>query len=93
MNVYNESTATIYGLNWKGGAEMENRFRIMSEKDLPLIMGVKEVGEVLGVSKNKVYQVFHSKGFPGFKVGSQHRVSREKFFKWLDSMESSHIIN
>ena len=53
---------------------------------LPLVMAPVDVARVLGVSKNTVYEVLHSKGFPAIKIGKQYRVQRDKFFQWLDEM-------
>ena len=52
--------------------------------NLPLVLTPADVQKVLSVSRNTVYEVFRSKGFPGFKVGKQLRVSREQFLKWIE---------
>lgn len=62
---------------------------ICGTNDLPMILTPAEVQQVLGISKNKVYDVFHSEGFPCFRVGKQYRVSKERFFQWLELAEKA----
>ena len=57
--------------------------------DLPMILTPAEVQQVLGISKNKAYEVFKSNGFPCFRVGKQLRVSRERFFQWMAQAEKA----
>ena len=54
-------------------------------EELPLVLTPIDIAAVLGISRNTVYEVIHSKGFPAFRVGKQYRVSRERFLTWLDS--------
>lgn len=59
--------------------------RVMSFDDLPLVLNVQDIAGVLGVSKNTVYELVHSKDFPKITIGKQYRVPREKFIAWLDA--------
>lgn len=59
--------------------------RVMSFDDLPLVLNVQDIAGVLGVSKNTVYELVHSKDFPKITIGKQYRVPREKFLAWLDA--------
>lgn len=53
--------------------------------DLPLVLTPKEVAVILGISRNKAYDLMHKKGFPSFKVDERHyKIHRDKFLKWLD---------
>lgn len=54
-------------------------------EELPLILTPKDIGIILGISKNNAYAVVHSEGFPAVRVGKQYRVLRSNFFAWLDS--------
>lgn len=54
-------------------------------EELPLILTPKDIGIILGISKNSAYAVVHSEGFPAVRVGKQYRVLRNNFFAWLDS--------
>ena len=47
----------------------EERFR--SYGDLPLTLTVPEVGEVLGISRAKAYDLARSEGFPSMRIGTR----------------------
>lgn len=51
--------------------------------DLPAVMSVMDVAQVLKVSRNTAYEAVHSAGFPAFTVGKQIRVSKAAFIEWL----------
>ena len=61
----------------------KERFRRV--EDLPLVLTPMDIAAVLGISRNTAYELIHSAGFPVFRVGTQYRISRERFQAWLDS--------
>ena len=52
--------------------------------DLPLMLSVPEVGEVLGISRAGAYELVRSKGFPKVKIGNRIVVPKEKFIQWIE---------
>lgn len=60
----------------------EGKFR--SYDDLPLTLTVPEVGEVLGISRAKVYDLARSEGFPSMRIGRRILVPRDKLIRWID---------
>lgn len=60
----------------------EERFR--SYGDLPLTLTVPEVGEVLGISRAKAYDLARSEGFPSMRIGTRILVPRNKLIRWID---------
>ena len=60
----------------------EGKFR--SYDDLPLTLTVPEVGEVLGISLAKVYDLARSEGFPSMRIGRRILVPRDKLIRWID---------
>ena len=58
-------------------------------EDLPLILQVRHVSKIMGLSKSATYEVFKLKDFPAI-VGVNERkcVYRDSFFSWLLSKES-----
>ena len=60
----------------------EGKFR--SYDDLPLTLTVPEVGEVLGISRAKVYDLARSEGFPSMRIGTRILVPRNKLIRWID---------
>lgn len=59
--------------------------------DLPMVLTPKDVAIVLGISRNKAYEVLHSKDFPAFQIGKQYRVHREQFVHWLNGSSGKKI--
>jgi excisionase family DNA binding protein len=53
-------------------------------EDLPLVLSVKQLQHVLGLGKNGVYNLLHQPGCPVIRLGRAVRVSRDRFFEWLD---------
>ena len=53
-------------------------------EDLPLMLSVPEVGEVLGISRAGAYELVHSVGFPHIKIGNRIVVPRDKFIAWIN---------
>lgn len=52
--------------------------------ELPVMLTVPQVAEVLGVSKTSAYELAHSDGFPSIALGTRLIVPRDKFLKWID---------
>ena len=47
-----------------------------SYDELPLMLSVHDVAEVLGISKSSAYVLVKEKGFPKLKIGA-----KQKYFK------------
>ncbi len=56
--------------------------------DLPLVLNPMDVAAILGTSKNTTYELFHSYGFPAFRLGKKYYISAGEFLKWLDGQAS-----
>jgi len=60
-----------------------------SEKDkYPFVLTAKHISEILDISERIAYEIMDSKDFPLLKIGRHKKVTREAFFKWLDSKQS-----
>ena len=55
-----------------------------SYDDLPLMLSVHDVAEVLGISKSGAYVLAKEKDFPTLKIGARVVVPREKFIEWIN---------
>ena len=55
-----------------------------SYDDLPLMLSVHDVAEVLGISKSSAYMLVKENGFPRLKIGARVVVPREKFIEWIN---------
>ena len=67
----------------------EGKFR--SYDDLPLTLTVPEVGEVLGISRAKAYDLARSEGFPSMRIGTRIFVPRDKLIRWIDKETEAQI--
>jgi excisionase family DNA binding protein len=70
------------------------RGEIMAPKNLedyPVILDSKNIAELLGVSRTYAYEIMEHKSFPLIRIGSQKRVQRDAFFKWLDEQAERHM--
>ena len=54
-----------------------------SYEDLPLMLNVQMIADVLGISRSKAYELASSKGFPSLKLGNRIIVPREQFVEWV----------
>ena len=55
-----------------------------SYDDLPLMMSVQEVADVLGISKSSAYVLAKEKGFPTLKIGARVVIPRDRFIEWIN---------
>jgi len=53
-------------------------------KELPLVLTMRHIQEITGLSKPKVYELAHTRGFPVVRFGRALRVPREAFLRWLN---------
>ena len=67
----------------------EGKFR--SYDDLPLTLTVPDVGEVLGISRAKAYDLVRSEGFPSMRIGTRILVPRDKLIRWIDKQTEAQI--
>lgn len=58
-----------------------------SQEQVPLILSVNDVADILGLSRAYAYNLFHAKGFPTIHIGKRMMVRKEKFFEWLLAQE------
>ena len=56
--------------------------------DLPLMLSVPELANVLGISRAGAYELVKSKGFPSLTIGSRIIVPRDKLMAWIDENSS-----
>ena len=54
-------------------------------EELRLVLSVKQVAEILGVSVPFCYELFRTKGFPSIRILKRWVVRKDQFFKWLDN--------
>jgi predicted DNA-binding transcriptional regulator AlpA len=55
--------------------------------DLPLMLRMTDVREILGVSKPIAYGLVKHPDFPALRFGKAIRVPRDRFFAWFEMWE------
>ncbi|AOZ92291.1 MULTISPECIES: helix-turn-helix transcriptional regulator [Paenibacillus] len=61
----------------------------MNKSDYPLILQIKDVKEILGVSRSTAYEIAREPDFPLLIINCRKIVYRDDFFKWLDSKRTN----
>lgn len=52
--------------------------------ELPLFLNVSDVAEIMNISKNKAYELFHKKDFPSIILGRRMLIPKLAFIKWME---------
>ena len=65
---------------------------IVNAKELPELLNMKQVQQLLGISKPMTYALAHRQGFPVVRFGRAIRVQREALLKWLER-QSGEVIS
>ena len=60
-------------------------------RELPVMLTVQNVQNVMGLSKPKAYELVHTKGFPVIRFGRSMRVPRDRFLEWLDDRVGAQV--
>lgn len=50
---------------------------------MPLFFNPRQLSDILGICKNKAYQLARSKGFPSMRIGKRIIIHRDRFVEWL----------
>jgi hypothetical protein len=58
---------------------------VKDAQELPLVLTMRHIQEIMGVGKDAAYQLPHIQGFPAIRLGKSIRVPRDRFFDWLDT--------
>ena len=51
--------------------------------DLPLMLSVPDLTEVLGISRAGAYELVKSEGFPSLHIGSRILIPKEELIVWI----------
>jgi len=52
--------------------------------ELPDVLSVKQLGQLLGVHANGVYELVHQQSFPSIQIGRKFVIPKAGFVKWLE---------
>ena len=54
-----------------------------SYDELPLLLNVKQLAELLGVSDSSVYELIQEDDFPFLRIGKRIVIPKEELRKWI----------
>ena len=56
-----------------------------SYDELPLLLNVKQLADLLGVSDSSVYELIQEDDFPSLRIGKRIVVPKEELSKWIST--------
>lgn len=59
------------------------RSKYHSFEELPLMLNVQDVADVLGIGLAHAYEVVHRQDFPAITLGSRIIIPRDRFMAWI----------
>lgn len=63
---------------------MKDSRRLKDYDDLPLVLDVRHIQCIMGISRAGAYELVHRPGFPAFRSGRLIKVSKKAFFEWME---------
>jgi len=55
----------------------------MTEEHERVMIGVNEIMQMMGIGRNRAYEIIKSNEFPSKKLGRRYLVHKDVFEKWL----------
>ena len=62
----------------------DRKEHIQIEDDLPDILTVQEITDILRINTTKAYELTHRADFSSIKLGRRIIIPKDKFFEWLN---------
>ena len=56
-----------------------------SYDELPLLLTVKQLADLLGVSDSIVYELIQEDGFPSLRIGKRIVIPKEELREWIST--------
>ena len=56
-----------------------------SYDELPLLLNVKQLADLLGVSDSSVYKLIQEDGFPSLRIGKRIVIPKEELREWIST--------
>lgn len=57
---------------------------IMNLEELPEVLTIEQVQQLLGISRPKAYELAHMATFPTVRVGRSIRIPRKSLLRWIE---------
>lgn len=65
-----------------------NEVKFTSYDELPLMLSVPQVADVLGIGRASAYELVRSDGFPMLNIGTRIVIPKDKFIRWIEEKVS-----
>ena len=52
--------------------------------DVPITFGPTQLADILGISRNKAYELVNRADFPKYHMGKKIIISKKHFIAWMD---------
>jgi excisionase family DNA binding protein len=62
----------------------QERAPAIKADELPVVLTIKQLREVLQISRPKAYELAHQAGFPSVRFGRTIRIPRDALLRWLE---------
>ena len=69
---------------------MMNQF-YKSFEELPVMLTIPQVAQVLSISRAGAYELAHSRNFPAMLIGSRIVVPKDRLLAWVDQKVAERI--
>lgn len=56
-----------------------------SYDELPLLLNVKQLADLLGASDSSVYELIQEDGFPSLRIGKRIVIPKEELREWIST--------
>ena len=57
---------------------------ITNYTDLPAMLKVEHISEIMGISKVVAYELVNRPDFPALRIGKRIIIPKDKFLNWID---------
>lgn len=68
--------------------EREMSQRYCDYNQIPFILSVKDLIDILNLSEDTIYTVTHRQDFPIIVIGNRRLVRKDRLFEWIKEQES-----
>lgn len=62
-----------------------------SFEELPIMLTVMDIANILGISRNNAYALSNSEDFPAMRIGKRVVISKDRFYEWIMQTKSVEI--
>ena len=63
---------------------MSGKKRLKNYEELPLVLDVADIQQIMGISRTSAYELVRTPGFPAFRRGRLIKISKKAFFSWME---------